>query len=117
MSVNIHVIKIITWNLADVGQIIFSSDPTKFLLCIGIGIGYKSMVKFEFCAQPVYQIYVLKYCILLKTSLSEWEWVIRHKYGFHDDSFQAGKKSLPTKIFSSFALTAQPYQNIANMSD
>ena len=41
MSVNIHVIKVIKRNLADVGQIIFSSDPTKFLLCIGIGIGYK----------------------------------------------------------------------------
>ena len=27
------------------------------------------------------------------------------------------KKSLPSKIPSSFALTAQPYQNIANRSD
>ena len=27
------------------------------------------------------------------------------------------KKSLPAKILSSFALTAQPYQNIANRSD
>ena len=27
------------------------------------------------------------------------------------------KKSLPTKILSSFTLTAQPYQNIGNGSD
>ena len=27
------------------------------------------------------------------------------------------KKSLPTKILSSFALLAQPHQNIANRSD
>ena len=27
------------------------------------------------------------------------------------------KKSLPAKILSSFALTAQPHQNIANRSD
>ena len=71
VSVNIHVIKIITWNLADVWQIIFSSDPPNILLCEGIGIGYKSIVKLKFCAQPLHQIYVIKYCILLKTSLSE----------------------------------------------
>ena len=70
-SVNIHVIKIITWNLADVWQIIFSSDPPNILLCEGIGIGYKRIVKLKFCAQPMHQIYVIKYCILLKTSLSE----------------------------------------------
>ena len=40
-----------------------------------------------------------------------------HRYGFHDDSFQVWKKSLPTKIFSSFALTAQSRLNIANRSD
>ena len=40
-----------------------------------------------------------------------------HKYGFYDDSFQDWKKSLPTKILSSFTLTAQPYQNISNRSD
>ena len=34
-----------------------------------------------------------------------------HKYDFHDDSFHVWKKSLPTKIFSSFALTAQPHFN------
>ena len=33
------------------------------------------------------------------------------------DSFQAKKKALPTKILSSFTLTAQPHQNIANRSD
>ena len=39
-SVNIHVIKIIEWTITDVGHIIFSSDPTEILLCIGIGISY-----------------------------------------------------------------------------
>ena len=38
-------------------------------LCVGIGIGCKGIIKFKFCAQPMHQIYVLKYCILLKTSL------------------------------------------------
>ena len=37
--------------------------------------------------------------------------------GFHDDSFQVWKKSLATKILSSFILTAQPHQNIGNRSD
>ena len=41
----------------------------------------------------------------------------KSKYGFHDDSFQVWKKSLPTKILSSFTLTAQPHQNIGNRSD
>ena len=62
VSVNIHVIKIITRHLADVWYINFSSDPTnKFLVhvCEGIGIGYKSMVKLEFCAQPMHQIYFI----------------------------------------------------------
>ena len=36
---DVHVIKIITWNLADVWHIIFSSDPTNILLWVGIGIG------------------------------------------------------------------------------
>ena len=36
---------------------------------------------------------------------------------FHNDSFQVWKKSLPSKILSSFALTAQPCQNIANRSN
>ena len=50
----------------------FSSDPPNILLCLGIGIGQKSIVKLKFCAQLMDQIYVLiKYCILLKTSLSE----------------------------------------------
>ena len=66
----------------------FFSDPTNISFSVGIGIGYKSIVKLKFCAQPVHQIYVMKYRILLKTSLSEQEWAMRHKYGFHDDSFQ-----------------------------
>ena len=54
-------------NLADVWHIIFSSDFTNILLCVGIGIGYKSIVKSKFCAQPTHQIYVIKYCILKTT--------------------------------------------------
>ena len=71
VSVNIHVIKIITWNIADVWHISFSSDPPNILLWVGIGIGYKSIVKLKFCAQTMHQIYEKKCCILLNTSLSE----------------------------------------------
>ena len=38
---DVYVIKIITWNLADVWHIIFSSDPTNILLWVEIGIGFK----------------------------------------------------------------------------
>ena len=47
---------------------IFSSDPPNILLYVGTGIGYKSIVKLKFCAQPMHQIYVIEYCILIKTS-------------------------------------------------
>ena len=53
-SVNIHVIKIIKWTLTDVWHVIFSSDLTDILFCIGIGIGSKSIVVLKFCAQPYY---------------------------------------------------------------
>ena len=69
VSVNIHVIKIITSNLADVWYI--STNPIDISSCVGIGIGYKSIFKLNICAQPMHQIIVKKYCILLKTSLSE----------------------------------------------
>ena len=39
---------------ANVRHIIFSSDPINILLCVGIGIGYKSIIKFKFCAQPIH---------------------------------------------------------------
>ena len=42
-----------------------SYDPTNSLLSVGICIGYKSIVKLKFCAQPMHQIYVIKYYILL----------------------------------------------------
>ena len=48
----------------------FSTDPTD-ISCVGIDVGYKSVVKLKFCAQPLHQMFVIKYCILLKTSLSE----------------------------------------------
>ena len=80
----------------------FSSDPPNISLCEQIGISYKISVKLKFCAQPMHQIYIIKYCILLKTSLSELEWVTRHKCGFHNDSIQVWKKSLPIKILVPF---------------
>ena len=45
------------------GTLIFSSDPTN-ILCAGNGSGSKSIFKVEFCAQPMHQIYVMKYCML-----------------------------------------------------
>ena len=48
------------------GTLFFSFDPSNILLCEGTGIGYKSIVKLKFCAQPIHQIYVIKDCILLK---------------------------------------------------
>ena len=96
---------------------LISIDPTDISSCVEIGIGYKSIVKLNICTQSMHQMFVIKYCILLKTSLSEWEWVIRQKYGFHDDSFQVLKKSLPIKILSSYTLTDQPHQNIGHRSD
>ena len=108
--IKFHVIKIITWNLADVWHITFPSDPSGILFCVGIGIiDYNIKIRLNFSIQLVHQFNIIKYGILLKT---EYEWVTRHKYGLHDDSFQVWKKSLPTKILSSFALTAQPHQNI-----
>ena len=48
MSVDIHVIEIITWNLPDVWHMFFSSDPLNILICEKTGIGYKSIVKLKF---------------------------------------------------------------------
>ena len=45
------------------------------------------MVKLKF-VHSVCIKFVIEYCILLKTSLSESGWVTRHKYRFHDDSVQ-----------------------------
>ena len=50
---------------------LFFSDPPKIVPCGGTGIGYKSIVKLKVFAQPMHQIFVIKYCIHLETSLSE----------------------------------------------
>ena len=42
----------------------FSSDPPNILLCKESGIGYKSIVKVKFSAQPMHQIYVINYFIV-----------------------------------------------------
>ena len=47
------------------------SDPPNILPCEGTDIGYKSTVKVKFFAQPMHQVFVMKYCIIFKTSLSE----------------------------------------------
>ena len=49
----------------------FFSEPPDILLYEGTGIGYKSIDKSKFCAQPMHQIYVIKYCILLVSTLLE----------------------------------------------
>ena len=94
--VNIHVIKnnYMDWTLTDEWHIIF---PLLLLIfcCVGIGIGYKSIVIVRFCAQPMHQIFVIKYYI-------------------SSSSFRVWKKSLPIIILCSFVLTAQPQGNIAN---
>ena len=57
-------------------------------LCVEIGIGYKTIVKLKFCAQSMHQIYVMKYCILLKNKFIRIRMSYQAQYGFHDDSFQ-----------------------------
>ena len=47
--------------------------------------------------------------------VSFWKLVYQNKN--HSDSFQVWKKLLPSKFLSSFALTAQPHQKIANRSN
>ena len=49
------------------------SEPLNILPFERTGIGYKSMVKVKVFAQPMHQVFVIKYCIPLKTSLSEYE--------------------------------------------
>ena len=55
------------------GTLFFSSDPSNILVCVGVSIGRKIIVKVKLCAQPMHQIYVIKYCILRKTTSSEKE--------------------------------------------
>ena len=47
------------------------SDPSNILPWEETGVGSKIIVKLKFFAQPMHQVFVIKYCILLKTSLSE----------------------------------------------
>ena len=46
----------------------FFSEPPNILPFEGTGIGYKSIVKLKVFA---HRVFVIKYCILLKTSLLE----------------------------------------------
>ena len=45
---------------------IFSTDLTDISSCMGIGIGYKSIVKLNICAQPMHQIFVINIVSVLK---------------------------------------------------
>ena len=49
----------------------FFRGPLNILPFEGTGISYKSIVKLKVFAQPIHQVFVIKYCILLKTSLSQ----------------------------------------------
>ena len=49
------------------GTFFFSLILLTFLPWEGTGIGYKIIVKLKFFAQPMHQVFVIKYCILLKT--------------------------------------------------
>ena len=49
----------------------FFSDHPNILPYEGTGIGYKSIVKLKLFAQPMHQVFAIKYCILLKTSFTE----------------------------------------------
>ena len=49
----------------------FFSDPPNTSPFEGTGIGYKSKVKLKVFAQPIHRVFVIKYCVLLKTSSSE----------------------------------------------
>ena len=49
----------------------FFSDPPNILPFEGTGIGSKRIVKLKVFVQPMHRNLVIKYCILLKTSLSE----------------------------------------------
>ena len=44
----------------------FSTDSTDISSCIGTGIGYKSIVILNICAQPKYQIFLIKILSFLK---------------------------------------------------
>ena len=95
----------------------FSESPT-ILPFEGTGIGYKSIVKLKLFAQPMHQIFVIKYCILLKSLVYQNKnELLGTSLAFMMIVSRFEKKSLPTKILSSFALITQPHQNIANRSD
>ena len=49
----------------------FFSNSPNILPHEGTDISYKSVVKLKFFTQPMHQIFVIKYCIFLETSLSE----------------------------------------------
>ena len=69
----------------------FSSDPTNISLYVGIDIGYKSIVQLKFYAQPMHQIYVVKYCTFLKLVFQIKNELQGKEYGFQDDTFQVWK--------------------------
>ena len=107
-----------SYEVADVWHIIFFSDPPNILPCEGTGIGYKSIVKLKFLHNLCINFLLWNIVSVLKLVYQNKKWVTWHKYGFQDQIVSRFvKKSLPTKILSSFALTTQPHQNIANRSD
>ena len=95
----------------------FFRGPLNILPFEGTGISYKSIVKLKVFAPPMHQVF-------LKNIVSFSKLVYQNKNELPGTSMafmmivsRFEKKSLPTKILSSFALIAQPHQNIANRSD
>ena len=65
----------------------FCSEPPYNLPFEGTGIGYKSTVKLKVFAQPMHWVFIIKYCILLKTS----------KLVMYDNEIETKEKKILTR--------------------
>ena len=74
------------------------SYPPNILPCEGTGIGYKSTVKVKFFAQPMHQVFVMKYCIILKLVYQNNNELPGTSTAFTMIVFRFERKSLPQKI-------------------
>ena len=76
-------------NIAEVKYIKFSSNPINILLCLGIGVDLKNVVKLKFCAQPMHQIYAMNIVPFLKLVHQNKNELPSTSMSLHNDSFQA----------------------------
>ena len=95
----------------------FFSEPPNILPFEGTGIGYKSTVKLKVFVQPMHRVFVINFVSFSKLVYQNKNELPGTSKAFMMIVSRFEKKSLPTKILSSFALIAQPNQNIANRSD